>query len=56
MAVGFGLLRLSPDVFWKMTPRELERAAGALRGRGGAPPSRGDLDRLMLMFPDGSET
>ena len=26
MAVGFGLLRLSPEAFWSMTPRELERA------------------------------
>lgn len=52
MAIGFGLLRLSPEVFWKMTPREFERAAGAMRRRGGEPMRRGEMEELMRAFPD----
>jgi uncharacterized phage protein (TIGR02216 family) len=52
-AIGFGLgvLRLSPRDFWAMTPREL---AAAVRGLAPAAeaPGRGDLDRLMRLFPD----
>lgn len=51
MGLGFGVLRLSPDAFWRMTPRELACAAGAF-----APPSpalgRADLAGLMARFPD----
>ena len=32
MAAAFGLLRLSPDAFWSMTPREFERAASTCCG------------------------
>lgn len=32
MQVGFGVLRLSPDAFWRMTPRELAAAMVVLRG------------------------
>lgn len=41
-AIGFGLgvLRLSPEQFWRMTPRELAYAIEAVTGRGGAPLSR----------------
>lgn len=53
MAVGFGLLGLSPAAFWSMTPREL---AAALRGRSGpagaVPPSRHEVEALMRRFPD----
>lgn len=52
MAFGFGLLRLTPQAFWAMTPIELERAlsaAGAIRS---APPDRGALMALMRAFPD----
>ena len=54
MAVGFGVLGLAPQVFWAMTPKELE---AALRGRfGGAgadgPPGRADVASLMQRFPD----
>jgi uncharacterized phage protein (TIGR02216 family) len=52
MAIGFGLLRLSPEVFWSMTPREFERAYSALRPRGALPPSRSELEKLMRTFPD----
>lgn len=53
MAAGFGLLRLSPDAFWAMTPKELSAALGVLAGPApGAPPSRNELMRLMRSFPD----
>jgi uncharacterized phage protein (TIGR02216 family) len=54
-AIGFGLgvLRLSPEAFWRMTPRELAAAIRAATGRGGAPLARGDFEQLMKRFPDG---
>lgn len=53
MALGFGVLRLSPASFWAMTPRELAAAARALGGHGGRlAPSRGGLEALMARFPD----
>lgn len=53
-AIGFGLgiLRLSPDAFWRMTPRELAFAIEAVRGRGSAPIERSAFDALMQRFPD----
>jgi uncharacterized phage protein (TIGR02216 family) len=53
-AIGFGLgvLRLSPDAFWRMTPRELALAIEAVRGRGSPPIERAVLDALMQRFPD----
>ncbi|HXF90184.1 MAG TPA: rcc01693 family protein [Xanthobacteraceae bacterium] len=53
-AIGFGLgvLRLSPDAFWKMTPRELAYAIEAATGRG-APLGRNELTALMQRYPDG---
>ena len=55
MAFGFSVLRLSPRDFWTMTPREL---AASVRGLAPAAeaPGRGDLDRLMDLFPDRRET
>lgn len=50
MAVGFGLLRLSSDAFWKLTPRELASAIAPARGR--AAPSPAELAGLMRRFPD----
>lgn len=52
MRAGLGLLRLSPDQFWRMTPRELAAALSAF-----APDPRAGLDRaglaaLMRRFPD----
>ena len=54
MAAGLGVLRLPPAVFWATTPRELAAALRALAGSAPhvSPPSRGDLDRLMRLFPD----
>ncbi|WP_231711012.1 phage tail assembly chaperone [Xanthobacter dioxanivorans] len=60
MGAGFGLLRLAPDAFWRMTPRELAAAVSAL-----VPPehllppeagrlSRPGLEALMARFPDSS--
>ena len=52
MAFGLGHLRLSPDAFWRMTPREL---AAAMRGPGqvvASPFERSALARLMRDFPD----
>lgn len=61
-ALGFGLgvLGLSPDAFWAMTPRELQAAingrsgcSGRL-GRSGAREAmpRGAFDALIRCFPD----
>ena len=52
-AIGFGLgtLRLSPDAFWRMTPRELAYAIEAVTGRT-APLDREALKHLMARFPD----
>lgn len=52
-AIGFGLgvLRLSPQQFWSMTPRELTRAIEAVTGR--TPPlDRRSLTQLMKRYPD----
>ncbi|MBC2884742.1 phage tail assembly chaperone [Ochrobactrum sp. CM-21-5] len=51
MRAGFGLLRLSSQSLWSMTPREL---AAALRPvvRTDDAPSRQTLDALMRAFPD----
>ena len=49
MQFGLGTLRLSPNEFWRSTPREL---AGAF---GSAPPRamlRQKLNLLMEQFPD----
>ena len=54
MRLGLGVLRLSPDVFWAMTPHEFQCAlegAGILR-RVFAAPGRTALEALMRQFPD----
>lgn len=54
MAAGLGTLRLSPPVFWAMTPRELDAALrGAFGVEAAVPsPSRQDLAMLMTAYPD----
>lgn len=52
MQFGFGVLRLSSDQFWRMTPRELASAIVAVRGRVVAPLDRGGLDDLLRRYPD----
>ena len=53
MALGLGLLRLSPENFWAMTPIEFERAARVLLPGRVTAPDRAELATLMRMFPDG---
>ncbi|MCK0196345.1 phage tail assembly chaperone [Ancylobacter sp. 6x-1] len=51
MAFGLGHLRLAPEAFWRMTPRELSAALGPAPG----PPvalDRAGLAALMARFPD----
>ena len=53
MATGLGRLRLAPDAFWSMTPREFEAVIASFAGPHTArPPDRGDLMALMAAFPD----
>jgi uncharacterized phage protein (TIGR02216 family) len=56
-AIGFGLggLRLSPEQFWRMTPRELAYAIEASSGRS-APLDRNALAQLMARYPDGRQS
>ncbi|MDO9414022.1 MAG: phage tail assembly chaperone [Pseudolabrys sp.] len=53
-AIGFGLgvLKLPPEQFWRMTPRELSYAIEAVRGGRSVPLDRGGLADLMKRFPD----
>ena len=53
MAAGLGVLRLAPDAFWRMTPRELAAALRGLSGDVVTAPERADLLDLMRRFPDG---
>ena len=55
MGAGLGLLRLPADQFWRLTPRELAAALGALAPKRAAPLPRARLDALMARFPDGAE-
>lgn len=52
MAFGLGVLRLCPQDFWAMTPRELAAASRGLYGRGGGAADRAALEALMAAFPD----
>ncbi|WP_173931141.1 phage tail assembly chaperone [Chelativorans sp. Marseille-P2723] len=52
MGVAFGVLRLSPDTFWSMTPIELNAALGAAGLSRPKAPGRDELARLMRLFPD----
>ena len=53
-AIGFGLgvLKLPPDAFWRMTPRELALAVRAIRRPEAEPIARETLDALAARFPD----
>jgi uncharacterized phage protein (TIGR02216 family) len=51
MGFGVGVLRLSPDEFWRMTPRELAAALEAVTGVR-APLDRAALSELMETYPD----
>jgi uncharacterized phage protein (TIGR02216 family) len=52
MAVGFGVLRLAPDQFWRMTPREFAAALRGLYGEPATPIDRASFDALTARFPD----
>lgn len=56
MRLGLGVLRLSPDVFWRMTPRELAAAASGLdrTNAAGRPIERARFEALQRRFPDHS--
>jgi uncharacterized phage protein (TIGR02216 family) len=56
MAIGFGVLRLSPEAFWRMTPREFAAALRGLYGEPQTPMQRAALDELMRKFPDGKKS
>ena len=47
------MLRLAPDDFWRMTPRELACAIEALTGRTAEPLPRPAFAMLMKRYPDG---
>lgn len=52
MGLGLGLLRLPPEQFWRMTPRELAAALSIHLPTTGPALPRGGLDALMARFPD----
>ena len=52
MQFGFGMLRLSSDTFWRLTPRELAHAIAAVRGPVQPAIDRDGLADLMRRFPD----
>jgi uncharacterized phage protein (TIGR02216 family) len=51
MAFGLGTLRLSPEAFWSLTPRELAALLSGSRQPTVAP-GRAGLERLMHDHPD----
>lgn len=52
ISFGLGVLRLPPDSFWRMTPRELALAIEAIRGGASASLDRESMAHLMRRFPD----
>ena len=52
MQFGFGVLHLSSEAFWRLTPRELAHAIVAVRGHATTPMARDEFDALMQRFPD----
>jgi uncharacterized phage protein (TIGR02216 family) len=56
MRAGMGRLRIAPDQFWRMTPKELAAALDGAAGRAGAahPMGRAAFEALMARFPDSS--
>ncbi len=51
MAFAFGVLKLTPETFWAMTPREFDAAASPFL-HAGQTTERGTLAVLMQEFPD----
>jgi uncharacterized phage protein (TIGR02216 family) len=50
---GFAVMRLSPQEFWAMTPRELAAAMRAFGHGVHAPPGRAEMEKMIQAFPDG---
>lgn len=55
MRFGLGVLHLTPDHFWAMTPREFDAALKGHIGQfgSGAPMGAAELSALSARFPDG---
>jgi len=51
MRAGLGELRLTPDVFWRLTPLDLKLMLGAHSAAPGL--TRAKLDEMLAAFPDG---
>jgi uncharacterized phage protein (TIGR02216 family) len=51
IGLGLGVLRLSPDAFWRMTPRELAFALRVLLPAN-SPLGRAEFAELAARFPD----
>ncbi len=56
MAFGLGVLRLAPDSFWRMTPREISFALEGVYGQRRENISRIIMNNLMTDFPDQAKT
>lgn len=54
MGFAFAVLRLPPEAFWAMTPRELAAALRYVSGGAVEPARRATLEALMAAFPDRS--
>ena len=52
MGFGLGVLRLSPEAFWRMTPRELAAAMETVLGPRAAALDRASFATLRARFPD----
>jgi uncharacterized phage protein (TIGR02216 family) len=52
MRTGLGRLRMAPETFWAMSPREFAAAVEGATGRQAAPMGRGRLLELMAAHPD----
>lgn len=57
MMLAFGQLRLTPQTFWNISPRELQAALDGFYGDGversdALPLSRDEFEALRTQFPD----
>jgi uncharacterized phage protein (TIGR02216 family) len=52
LALAYGVMRLPPDAFWAMTPREFDAAARPYLPSASTFTARRDLAALMRAFPD----
>lgn len=52
IAFGLGALRLSPETFWRMTPRELAVLMQGVSADTGMPLDRAGFEALQARFPD----